>query len=48
MKLPSLNIQILIGAIVGVAVGLYFHSLGAENNFVKGVYLRPALWARCS
>ena len=31
MKLPSLNIQILIGAIVGVALGLYFHSLGAEN-----------------
>jgi Na+/H+-dicarboxylate symporter len=36
MKFPSLNIQILIGATVGVVVGLYFHSLGAENSFVKG------------
>jgi Na+/H+-dicarboxylate symporter len=40
MKLPSLNIQILIGAIVGVVVGLYFHSMGAETPLVKnGVYL---------
>ena len=36
MKLPSLNIQILVAAIVGVAVGLYFHSLGADNSLVKG------------
>ena len=36
MKLPSLNVQILVAAIVGVAVGLYFHSLGAENTLVKG------------
>ncbi len=36
MKQPSLNIQILIGAIVGVVVGLYFHGLGVENSFVKG------------
>src|SRR6187551_1217370 len=36
MKLPSLNIQILIAAIVGVVVGLHFHSLGADNNLVKG------------
>jgi Na+/H+-dicarboxylate symporter len=36
MKLPSLNIQILIGAIIGVALGLYFHALGAENTLVKG------------
>jgi Na+/H+-dicarboxylate symporter len=36
MKRPSLNIQILIAAIVGVTVGLYFHSLGAENGLVKG------------
>jgi Na+/H+-dicarboxylate symporter len=43
MKLPSLNIQILIGAIVGVAVGLYFHSLGAENNFVKGSLFASSL-----
>jgi Na+/H+-dicarboxylate symporter len=43
MKLPSLNIQILIGAIVGVAVGLYFHSLGAENYFVKGSLFASSL-----
>jgi Na+/H+-dicarboxylate symporter len=36
MKLPSLNIQILIAAVVGVTVGLYFHGLGVENSFVKG------------
>ena len=36
MKHPSLNIQILIGAVVGVVVGLYFHSLGIENSAVKG------------
>ncbi len=36
MKLPSLNIQILIGAIFGVMLGLYFHSLGAENHVVNG------------
>ncbi len=36
MKLPSLNIQILIAAIFGVVVGLYFHTLGAENGLVKG------------
>ena len=36
MKLPSLNIQILLGAVFGVAVGLYFHSLGAENSLVSG------------
>jgi Na+/H+-dicarboxylate symporter len=35
MKLPSLNVQILIGAIFGVVVGLYFHGLGVENSFVK-------------
>lgn len=36
MKLPSLNTQILLGAIVGVAVGLYFHILGAENPVAQG------------
>ena len=36
MKLPSLNIQILIGAVVGIAIGLYFHGLGVENGLVKG------------
>ncbi len=36
MKLPSLNIQILVAAIVGVVVGLYFHTLGADNGLVKG------------
>lgn len=36
MKLPSLNTQILIGAFAGVAVGLYFHILGAENPVAQG------------
>ena len=36
MKHPSLNIQILLGAVFGVLVGLYFHALGAENSVVKG------------
>ena len=36
MKLPSLNIQILLGAIFGVVVGLYFHSQGLENQIVQG------------
>lgn len=36
MKLPSLNIQILLGSIFGVAVGLYFHELGAEHHIVQG------------
>jgi len=36
MKLPSLNIQILLGAIFGVAVGLYFQTLGSESHVVQG------------
>lgn len=36
MKLPSLNIQIILGAIFGVVIGLYFHTLGAEAVPVKG------------
>ena len=36
MKTPSLNIQILLGAIFGVAIGLYFHNLGAQNTVVRG------------
>ena len=32
MKLPSLNIQILLGAIVGVLGGVWLHQLGAENT----------------
>lgn len=40
MKLPSLNVQILIGAIFGVLVGLYFHGLGTETSLVKnGLYV---------
>lgn len=31
MKWPSLNLQILIGAVSGVVFGLYFHGLGLEN-----------------
>ena len=39
MKLSSLNVQILLGAMFGVGLGLYFHSLGVENNVVQtGLY----------
>ena len=39
MKRPSLNLQILIGAITGLGLGWYFHGLGAENEVVKlGLY----------
>ncbi len=34
--MPSLNLQIFMGALVGVLVGLYFHDLGADNSLVKG------------
>lgn len=34
MKLPSLNMQILLGAVFGVGVGMLFHSMGEENSLV--------------
>ena len=40
MKTPSLNLQILLGALLGILVGVYFHGLGAEHATVQtGVYL---------
>jgi Na+/H+-dicarboxylate symporter len=39
MKWPSLNTQILLGAVFGVAVGFYFHGLGQDSATVKaGLY----------
>ncbi|MSP86818.1 MAG: cation:dicarboxylase symporter family transporter, partial [Methylotenera sp.] len=39
MKFPSLNIQILLGAFFGVAIGLYFHALGPEHQVTQsGLY----------
>lgn len=43
MKLPSLNAQILIGAVLGVLVGLFFQKLGTSHAVIhpvaeKGVY----------
>lgn len=39
MQLPSLNAQILLGAIFGVAVGVYFHGLGAGHQAAQaGLY----------
>ncbi len=39
MKAPSLNLQILIGAIAGLGLGWYFHGLGTEHETVKlGLY----------
>lgn len=31
MKLPSLNTQVLLGTLLGVLVGVYFHQLGTEH-----------------
>ena len=40
MKLPSLNIQILIGAVLGVLVGLFFQKIGTGHTVVgNGIYL---------
>lgn len=40
MKLPSLNLQILLAAVIGVAMGLYFHALGTEHQLVTlGLYV---------
>lgn len=36
MKFPSLNIQILFAAILGVAIGWYFHQIGAEQSVARG------------
>jgi len=35
MKLPSLNMQILLGAVFGVALGFYSHELGAQHQAVQ-------------
>ncbi|WP_047535572.1 dicarboxylate/amino acid:cation symporter [Methylotenera sp. N17] len=40
MRFPSLNMQILLGALLGVGVGVYFHGLGAQHPTVStGLYL---------
>jgi Na+/H+-dicarboxylate symporter len=36
MKLPSLNLQILFAAIIGVALGFYFQTLGPQHQLVQG------------
>jgi Na+/H+-dicarboxylate symporter len=36
MKWPSLNLQILLGAVFGVALGAYFHDLGASHPLSQG------------
>ena len=39
MKLPSLNLQILMAAVFGVVIGVYFHGLGAEHKAAQaGLY----------
>ncbi|MDX1915571.1 MAG: dicarboxylate/amino acid:cation symporter [Methylophilus sp.] len=37
MKLPSLNLQILLGAVIGVFAGLYLHQLGTEHAVAGNV-----------
>lgn len=40
MKMPSLNSQILLGVVLGVAVGIVFHQLGAQHATVQtGLYI---------
>jgi len=40
MRFPSLNMQILLGALLGVGVGVYFHGLGAQHPTVStGLYV---------
>lgn len=36
MKLPSLNVQILLGAALGILVGFLFHSIGTNSTFASG------------
>ncbi len=36
MKWPNLNLQILLGAVFGVAIGAYFHGLGAQHPLTQG------------
>lgn len=45
MKLPSLNIQILLGAVFGIAVGLYFHALSAGSLGVGHPVVQGGLYA---
>lgn len=35
MKWPSLNLQILLASIIGVALGFYFQALGTQHTLVK-------------
>lgn len=40
MKFPSLNVQILLGAIFGVLIGAYFHQLGSTQPATQnGIYI---------
>jgi len=43
MKLPSLNTQILLGAIFGVAAGVYLHGLGAGHQTAQTVLYASGL-----
>ena len=43
MKLPSLNVQILLGAVLGVAAGVYLHGLGNEHETAQMVLYASGL-----
>ena len=43
MKLPSLNAQILLGAVFGVAAGIYSHGLGNEHQIAQTVLYTSGL-----
>ncbi len=44
MKLPSLNLQILMGAVSGIVIGMYFHGLGVDHQAAQtGLYVSGLL-----
>ncbi|MEI8117590.1 MAG: dicarboxylate/amino acid:cation symporter [Methylophilaceae bacterium] len=45
MKLPSLNNQILLGALLGVAIGFYFHTLNVSNLGEHNQLLQGGLYS---
>ena len=45
MKLPSLNLQILIGAVAGLGLGWYFHELIAEQGSVEHEVVKLGLYS---